>query len=308
MDQKLIEKYLRGTLLPYEKEEVMRWIEASNENREEFLRLRKVYDISIWNPEFSSNKETKKRSGIFSVLFKVAAVSLILLGIGFGFFITLDKDLEMSVETITCPQGQRLDFVLSDGTKVWLNSNSTLTLLNHDNKGSRVVELNGEAYFEVTHDKKHPFIVKTKFYDITVLGTTFNVFSYNDSELFQCSLIEGAVSLRNHLNNTEIRLQSNEKLSFDKGAVSHSRINEDEEFLWRVGICSFRNQPLSEVFEHLSLAHEVKIELRNTKIGEQMCTGKFRNKDGIDHILSILQKSYQFTYTKDDETHTYVIY
>ena len=307
MDQKTIEKYLKGTISTREREDVMAWIEKEEKNKKDFLELRKLHDISIWNTEYIPDKKIKRPSTV-NVLWRVAAVFLVLLSLGLSYLLVSDKESQMAVKTITCPQGQRLELVLSDGTKVWLNSNSILSFQNNKKENTRIVELDGEAYFEVTPDKKNPFIVQTEMYDITVLGTSFKVFSYQKSGLFECSLIEGAVSLQDKSQTVDMRLQPNEKVRLSNGTLIRSSIDPDENFLWKVGIYSFKNQPLSDVLAHLSLLHEVSIELKNPQIGAQMCTGKFRNKDGIEHILLTLQKNYQFSFTKEEDTHTYIIY
>lgn len=307
MNHKTIEKYLKGIISPHERDEVMEWIEKDNKNKKEFLELRKLYDISIWNAEFTSDKK-RRRYPTINVLWRVAAMLLILLSVGLIYHMQ-PKDLSLiAVETITCPQGQRLELVLSDGTKVWLNSNSILSFRKHKKGNARIVDLNGEAYFDVAPDKESPFIVKTEMFDITVLGTAFNVFAYNNSGLFECSLIEGSVSLKNKNETVNMKLKPNERAQLSNGSLIRSQIDDDEDFLWKVGIYSFKNQPLSKVFSHLSLLHEVNIELKNPEIGTLMCTGKFRNKDGIEHILSILQKNYGFSFKKDDDTQTYIIY
>jgi transmembrane sensor len=97
-------------------------------------------------------------------------------------------------QTVIVPAGQRVQLVLADGTKVWLNSKTTFTYpaaLSADK--NREVTLNGEAYFEVKKDAEHPFLVKTNTYDIQVFGTTFNVYAYDNADYFETSLINGSV-------------------------------------------------------------------------------------------------------------------
>lgn len=307
MNKRNLEKYLKGVASTHEKEEVMRWIESDEKNKSDFLELRKLYDISIWNVEEIKNEKENKHIKV-NFLLKIAAVSLVIISLGLSYFTFSKQETDMSVKSITCPQGQYLELVLSEGTKVWLNSSSTISFQQNNKEKTRIVELDGEAYFDVAHDPGKPFIVKTEVVDIRVLGTSFNVFSYKNSNLFECSLVEGSVSLKNKNDNTEVKLQPNEKFQIADGIISHTQTAADEEFLWKVGIYSFRNQALSEVFTHLSLLHEVNILLKNQKIGEEVCTGKFRNKDGIEHAISTLQKKYQFTYEKDEKTQTYTIY
>ncbi|MDR1880308.1 MAG: FecR domain-containing protein [Tannerellaceae bacterium] len=312
MDHQLIEKYLKGKLLPCEIEEVMSWIESNNDHQKEFMELRKLYDLTIWHSTIDHaaplESRKKKISSFTKYLSRTAVVLFILSGTGVGLFSLLKYESSFGVNTITSPPGQRIGITLSDGTNVWLNSNSSIRLPTGNKDNVRTIELEGEAYFEVARDEKHPFLIKTSQYDITVLGTSFNLLSYKNASLFECSLLEGSVSVKDHKRNTDILLQTNEKLRLENGILSKTEIKDDDKFLWRKGIYSFRNEPLLIVFEHLSLLHEVTIELKNPQIGQQMCSGKFRNKDGIDHILSILQRSYQFTYERNEENNTYTIY
>jgi ferric-dicitrate binding protein FerR (iron transport regulator) len=317
MNLELIKKYLDGAALPWEREEIMAWIEAKEENKKDFLAYRKLYDINIWNADFTqtqmqTSKENKRnRSPLVLSLSKIAAACLIcFLGIRLLLpYLTEPEDQTLAIRSITCPPGQRSELLLTDGTKVWLNSNSTIRIFDGEKQPVRRVELNGEAYFEVSHDKNRPFIVGTEQYDITVVGTSFNVFSYSGSSLFECSLIEGIVKLKSNLEDKEkeITLNPNEKWQKKEGLSSITHI-DDNTLLWIKGVYAFRNKPLSAVFEHLALLHEVNIELKNKQIGEQMCTGKFRNKDGIDQILSILQKKYHFKYKKNEINNSYIIY
>src|SRR5690606_9851089 len=95
---------------------------------------------------------------------------------------------------------------LSDGTRVWLNSNSTLKFPPEFATDQRAVEISGEAFFEVAHDAKRPFIVKSYYQEITVLGTTFNVKAYYGDELNTTTLVEGSVQVRGRTGNDRFKL------------------------------------------------------------------------------------------------------
>ena len=96
------------------------------------------------------------------------------------------------------PEGGEYRVVLSDGTKVWINSGSELTFPMNFEKGERVVELKGEAYFDVTKSKEWPFIVRTCRSSVKVLGTSFNVCSYEEDALEQVTLEQGGVEVKHH--------------------------------------------------------------------------------------------------------------
>ena len=100
--------------------------------------------------------------------------------------------------TVRVPEGGEYRVVLSDGTKVWINSGSELTFPMNFEKGERVVELKGEAYFDVTKSKEWPFIVRTCRSSVKVLGTSFNVCSYEGDALEQVTLEQGGVEVKHH--------------------------------------------------------------------------------------------------------------
>ena len=202
-----------------------------------------------------------------------------------------------------------LNLVLADGTIVWLNSNSTLKYpATGFHAKERKVILEGEGYFEVAHNEKHPFIVETEKYDIRVLGTTFNVSAYPNSGLFEASLIEGKVTVYHPETQNEIILNPHEKVEVRDGKLYKETFTSDHDFLWRMGIYSFKDEPLETVFKKLEQYYEVKIINKNIEITSHPCTGKFRQKEGIEHVMRVLQKYIKFNYIQDDEKNQIIIY
>ena len=161
--------------------------------------------------------------------------------------------------------------------------------------------LEGEGYFEVARDEKHPFIVETEKYNVRVLGTTFNVSAYPDSDLFETSLIEGKVTVYQPDTQYEVMLQPNEKVETIDGKLCKETFTSDHAFLWRIGVYSFKNEPLEAVFKKLEQYYEVRIINKNIEIASRPCTGKFRQKEGIEHVVKVLQKYVGFDYTLDPQ-------
>lgn len=95
------------------------------------------------------------------------------------------------------PAGQRAELTLSDGTKVWLNAKTTFSFPDHFDDHQRNVILDGEAYFDVAHNEKSPFVIQTEKYNVKVLGTEFNVRAYKEDEIyaFETALINGSVEI-----------------------------------------------------------------------------------------------------------------
>ena len=299
MDIRLLNKYIAGDVLPEEKKEVIRWMKESEEHREQLMQLHRIYNATLWNGKVDRQNVEKKKS-VMRYLWtsmKIAAVVAMLAFIIHREYQDYRLEHSTEMQIVTVPAGQRASLILADGTTVWLNSNSTLKYpANGFHSKNRRVTLEGEGYFEVAHDEEHPFIVETEKYDIRVLGTTFNVSAYPNSGMFETSLIEGKVTVYQPDTQNEIVLSP------------HETFASDNDFLWRMGIYSFKNEPLATVFKKLEQYYEVQIINNNKEIASRPCTGKFRQKEGIEHVMKVLQKYVKFNYMQDDEKNQIVIY
>lgn len=312
MDERLLYKYIAGDALPEEKERVVRWMKESEEHRELLMQLHLIYDATIWNEAIGKEEQERKKKPVVKYIWRSLQVAAML---AMAVFILHKEYNEYhsvhspEMQTLIVPEGQRACMALADGTKVWLNSNSTLRYsASGFNTKERKVELNGEAYFEVATDKAHPFIVQTEKYDIRVLGTTFNVNAYRNSDLFETSLVEGKVTVYRPNTQTSVMLQPNEMLTEENGKLYKSAIPSGNRFLWREGIYTFNDETLESIFKRLSVYYEVTIICRNKQISSRKCTGKFRQKEGIEQVMRVLQKYVNFHYKYDKEKNQIVIY
>lgn len=314
MNQELVHKYLKGEALPQEKLDILEWIEASAENRKQFMQFRRLYDSAIWSEtnQESANRELKPQIRSFAIRFvrelsKVAAV--IAIAVTATLFIQKSNQhpIAVSTQTVEVPQGQHVNLTLSDGTKVSLNSNSKFKFPSNFEADNRTVTLDGEGFFEVTHNANQPFHVLTKKCDIKVLGTTFNVLAYNNSTVFETSLLHGSVNVSNLETSENILLKPNEKAELKNGKFLQTSIESEDDFLWRKGIYVFKDEPLKEIFQKLESYYQTKIIIRNKEVGKLNCTGKFRQIEGIEHVMKVLQKANGFEYKRNEENNTIVI-
>ncbi len=286
----------------------------SEEHREQLMQLHRIYNATLWNGNVDSQdtKNAEKKKPVMRYLWasmKIAAVVAMLAFIIHKEYQDYRLEHSTDVQTVTVPAGQRASLILADGTTVWLNSNSTLKYpANGFHSKNRKVTLEGEGYSEVAHDEKHPFIVETEKYDIRVLGTTFNVSAYPNSDMFETSLIEGKVTVYQPDTQHEVTLKPHEKVEAKNGKLYKETFSSDNDFLWRMGIYSFKDEPLETVFKKLEQYYEVKIINKNEEIASRPCTGKFRQKEGIEHVMKVLQKYVKFNYTQDDEKNQIIIY
>lgn len=308
MNQELLNKYIAGDATPEEKEEVARWLDADKKNMKEFLALRKLYDISIWQQEQTpvakdklslGNKRWTLRSASLE-LAKVAAIFILAFTSVYSFLINEDND-SAKMQTIFVPPGQRAELTLTDGTKVWLNAKTTFTFPDKFTANNRRVTLDGEGYFDVTKNPEKPFIVNTERYDIKVMGTEFNVTAYSGSSVFETSLLKGAVEVFSPAKDTKVSLEPHMRTYEENGILKKDTIEHENYFLWKEGLICFYDEPVDKMIEKLQLYYDVKIDVQNKTLLNNRYSGKFRTKDGVEHVLKVLQLNNKFSYEKDND-------
>ncbi len=309
MNQESLIRYIAGNSTAEEKSNMAEWLDADPENMREFLAFRKLYDITLWQQENtdvqitnpSGSKERYKfRMLVFEAL-KVAAIVAVAF-FGARYFLPSATTIEpVAMQTIHVPAGQRAELTLTDGTKVWLNAKTTFIFPNHFSANSRNVTLDGEGYFDVTSNKEQPFIVKTSKYDVKVWGTQFNVMAYSGNPIFETSLLEGSVELLSPGMEKGMMINPNERIFLENNHLVRAKISHFNHFLWKDGLISFDDESFPEMVSKLELYFDLKIDIKNDKILNNRYTGKFRTKDGVDHILRVLQLSNQFKFKVDEK-------
>lgn len=316
MDHEILQRYIEGNSTQQEKEDVARWLDVDEKHMQEFLLLRNVYDVSLWrgkdtfakieeeHSDENGNSNNKRRIKLVREFLKIAAVFLLALGC-YHLFLSPGMQIQntnVALQTVYAPEGQRAEVVLSDGTKVWLNAKSSITFPNDFSGAERLVKLDGEAYFDVTHDDLKKFVVKTDEYQVKVHGTEFNVNAYSNSSVFETALIAGSVEVVSNATAESIMLSPNKKVYAENNKLVLTDLESQDQFLWKKGILFFENQDVKDIFEKLELYYDVKIEVRNREIlsNKYQYTGKFWSKDGIEHVLKVLQLRHNFKYTKDE--------
>lgn len=193
---------------------------------------------------------------------------------------------------------------LPDGTSVTLNHYSTLKYPERFKTDNREVELNGEAYFEVSKDKKHPFIVQTEAVDVRVLGTQFNVDAYRDSPDVRTTLLTGSVAVSNKSNSEHMILKPNEIAIYNKVEKKLTRkLLEDatDEISWRHGEFIFDDVPLRDIARELSNSFGTTIQITDSTLQNYRISARFRNGEDLETILSVLQDAGYFNYSHNDK-------
>ncbi|MDL2208215.1 FecR domain-containing protein [Parabacteroides sp. OttesenSCG-928-O15] len=238
-----------------------------------------------------------------------AAIILLVVSVHLYHVYTYISDSPPIAETsLFVPAGQRVNLTLPDGTTVWLNAQSRLTYPTAFTGGERRVWIEGEAYFNVAPDKEMPFVVSTDEVDMKVLGTTFNVYNYPQEPVNRISLIEGSLVVYDSRGSSEgILLKPNEEVLVQNGEMMVSPIPNSDYFLWTEGIYSFENEELEVILKKLELYYDINIQVKDPDMLQWKYTVKFRQRDGIDVIIRLLQKIHPFCMHKEEEKNQIVI-
>lgn len=209
----------------------------------------------------------------------------------------------VSIQTVTTLAETR-SINLPDGSLVTLNHYSSLSYPERFKSGNREVELNGEAYFEVNKDKKHPFIVKTEIIDVQVLGTQFNVDAYLNNPDVRTTLLTGSVAVSNKNKSSRIILKPNEVAIYNKEKKKLTRQtldNAKDEISWRHGEFIFDNWQLQDIARELSNSFGTTIHIADTALQNYRITARFRNGEDLETILSVLHNAGYFDYSQNNK-------
>ncbi len=283
--------------------------------KRELARLKNAYALSGLLPQEGDKERTRQglkelnerivqrshRRLRLNIMKYAAVICLLVVGTWFITYLYVSDDSETLFTEINVPKGQRVNIVLADGTSVWLSPRSKIKVPNEFKQANRVVELDGEGFFEVTKNVEHPFIVKTGKYNVKVLGTRFNVFAYSEKSRFETCLVEGSVLVYNRDNEKDgLYLKPNEKVSLENNRLVKSVSDFNNEKYLESGVFSFQSKPFIEILEYLSLWYGVQFEVERSVAIYRKISGKFRQSDEVDNILRALQGAHSFNFKRLD--------
>ena len=275
----IIIRYLDGSAELGEKMFLLQWLKRSNENRDDFTAIRDLWlscnvaagnelevDIAlgklkdrILQEQGRMEKESLAKKKTLWVVWhwtRIAAVLLLLLGIGYGIGSWREnsvQDVIIQNQLITA-KGSKGRFTLPDGSVVWLNSETKLTYPSQFASDKRLVTLEGEAYFEIEKDMKKPFIVQAGEIDVEVLGTCFNVDSYSYTEFVQTALLNGSVKISGKGVKEPVYLKPNEQLRLNKenGETTVEMVDVRLYCSWKEGRFVFEKERLENIMNTIS--------------------------------------------------------
>ncbi|MDR1403941.1 MAG: FecR domain-containing protein [Tannerellaceae bacterium] len=309
VDDNILIQYIDNTLSEDEKAQVETWLKASPENEKiieqmyfvlqltEKIRIINTVDTNKAFARFKAKRRKKVSLGGASWwlnLQRIAVVLFIPLLILTGYLLLHnDEDRLRTVEIRTNP-GIVSTFDLPDGSKVWLNTNSSLTYTDNFATGERLVELKGEGYFEVVKNAKKPFVVNVgSFYSIEVLGTSFNVLAYPEDELIETTLAEGSVRIKAEAkdgNSMTCQLKPNEKAEYQKSSkqLDTRQVNTDADIGWINGEIIFKQETMRNVLKRLSYHYNVEFDVKNPEVMAAVITARFKDEQ-LSQVMEYLK-------------------
>lgn len=193
---------------------------------------------------------------------------------------------ESTTARIFAPMGSRVSFSLPDGTKGMLNSGSHLEYATPF-ISDRKVKLEGEAWFEVKRDEKHPFLIAAGSSVVKVLGTDLNVSAYSDENYIEVVLNSGKIEYLSGLSKERIILMPSERLVCHKGRIGKSKVDPEKYNAWTGGRLIFRGDPMAEVARRIERWYNVRIVVADRELEKYSFRATFQD-DSLENVLTFL--------------------
>lgn len=289
------------------------------------IKQREAFDgmLSVKNQVAGTELPLRKTFKLYKYT-SIAAAAAIIIAVSL-FFLKRDNFNDgtflfashSSGSSISSGSAPRKTVILADGTLITLGKESTIRLTSNFNSGKRELWLSGEAFFDVKHDRAHPFVVHTSFNDIKVLGTTFNVKAYPNATSMETSLIRGSVRVDSKkYSGYSVTLKPNEKLItydhlepkvadiksvFKVSAIKNeSKAQKPAEIKWVRKRLDIENEPLSSIAQKLQQWYGIEIVIADEQVKHYHYSGVFENENVIK-TLEALQLSYPFEFKVEQD-------
>ncbi len=292
------------------------WIAENDENKKTFELLSKVRRVKDEPSETDKRDVYKKvHSGIIKsgsqtlirwLKYGNIASVLIILTLAVTLLWPESQRSDIKIET-RCPLGTKSRVTLSDGTIVHLNSGSVLEYSPIFNSELREVKLRGEAFFEVTHERKREFVVNTGKISIKVFGTRFNVKNYEIDKSIETTLVEGSVGvfMSDDPNMKQVMfLKPNEQAIYEKNSGKLYSKNRDAEMvsIWKEGKYYFEDETLEAIVLKLERELNQPMVIASEELRMEIFTGMFDKSKTIYNMLDLMKRKRGFSYKEVNDT------
>ncbi len=249
----------------------------------------------------------KKHTGKIRRLMAIAAsVAILLIGSGLGWFYGLPRQSEWL--QVSCAMGNHQTLQLPDGSTVTLNGGTTLSYPQPFGKQIREVRLQGEAFFDVQHDARKPFVVHSEEIRVKVLGTRFNVEAYNNEESVTVTLESGKVAVQPEGSQVECILQPHQQAIFNKKTrqLKRAQANVTQVTGWIVNDLYFNSTSLKDIVRKLERQFNVSFRITSESLANTSYTCDFTDDESLETILVVFALDKRFKYRQ--ERGGYIIY
>lgn len=314
-----IQSFLNGALDAESYAVLRQWIKERPENRVYFQNMVAVwkatgvmsnaegFDVAGAISRFNKKTKPVNRIDFYRRALRLSAAAIILLvcGISSLFFLwqserTASEVVEEYKEyVVEVPDGAKSKITFPDGSVVWLNAGSKVKYDSNFAKVSRNVELTGEGYFEVSKNKELPFVVNTEKLSVKVLGTKFNLKSYEEDSEVKVTLKEGAVKVGDFLTDAApVELKPNQRFTFRKADLSMQVDSVDASHIdnWRNGAMTFDKVPLEEIAKELRRLYNIPVRIEGDKLKQIVYYSDFQENVSVEKVLEILSSGNKFRY------------
>jgi ferric-dicitrate binding protein FerR (iron transport regulator) len=313
----LIGNYLSGESTLAEKQELMNWIAQSPENKKHFDENQRIWEkshsyfsnadvvadqLKIKDRIIQQLASQPKTISLSQWIYRVAAILALPIMLAIGWYAGSGSSRETSMCEVTAPKGQISKCVLADGTQIWLNAGSTLKYEPTLSGKIREVKLDGEAYFKVAKNKHKPFVVTTKYAQVKVLGTVFNLKAYSDDNHVETTLEEGSVEFSlNGSTATPVELKPGEQvvLNTSDQKLTMSKVETYLHTAWKDGKYVFKDADLKTIITELERLYDVRIHLENDSLKQLHFRGMFEYEQNIFSALENLEQTTNMKYRMD---------
>lgn len=322
MKDAILIRYINKRSSAEEQKEMLEWLK-DDQNRQYLFELEQVWSLNA-EVRFSDQKrmnqaylqlgrklgfgkEVPQKEKQFwriarSGWFKYAAI-LVVISLFTANLIYLTKEEPEAYNTVVVPKGQRVSLLLSDGTEVWLNAESRFTYPTKFSDRNRTVKLEGEGYFEVTHNPKSPFTVQLQNLNIRVLGTKFNARAYWNEPSW-ITLKEGSVEVSTSDNKSKKRMAPNDNLYYtaNDGLVLIKGTASASVDSWTTGDLKFENKTLKEMAKVIERRYDIKIMIMDSSLVKEYFTCHFCKDLTIEQAMNLLKETRRVNYKIEKRT------
>jgi len=291
-------------------QQVEKWLSEKPINRKIYIRLQHIWKSkqAIEGSHFSLFESIKRRIAVYESkpkstvliihpLLKVAAILAVIIISNFLVYQHFQKDEPaiMSWQEIVVPRGNRMKIILPDKSSVWLNNETHFKYASDFSSGNRVVELSGEAYFDIQHDARHPFVVKIGDQHIKVLGTRFSVNAYPEDRFVETSLISGSVEFDSNRENGKSKffIEPGYSLFYDKqnNSLSSHKIQSSYYEYWENGVYAFKEESFESLAVKIKRIFNVEIIFTDKYLKKKTFTGTININDNIFLFMEAIRRT-----------------